>query len=266
MQASQQMNFPVPGRVLKSVLGLLFAIWLVLALAINWGGVADSAFWRWTGDSSAVARGEVWRLITAPFMHLPSGSIGHILGSLIGLYFLGAPLENAWGGRRFAWFLFWSGTLAYAIQFGASLVLPASVMANLAYDNYFGATPVIYAVAIAWASSFKGQKVMLMFVLPVSSRALIWITVGAGLMVLIAGGKTPAGHVASFAGMGLGYLLGGGTPSPLRQVLLRYKLASLERRVESERRGRRTRASKAGLKVITGGRDDNGPRKNGMLH
>ena len=25
MQASQQMNFPVPGRVLKSVLGLLFA-------------------------------------------------------------------------------------------------------------------------------------------------------------------------------------------------------------------------------------------------
>ncbi len=266
MQSSQQMNFPVPGRVLKTVLGGLFAVWLVLALAINWGGASEEAFWRWTGNSDAIARGEVWRLVTAMVMHLPSGSIGHILGSMIGLYFLGSSLEKAWGQKRFAWFLFWTGVLSYSLQFAASLVLAPSLMASLAYDNYFGATPVIYAVAIAWASSFKGQKVMLMFVLPVSSRALIWITVGVGLMLLIAGGKTPSGHIASFAGMGFGYLLGGGSPSPLRRALLKYKLANLERRVQSERRSRRRSASRSGLKVITGGRDESDPGKNGMLH
>lgn len=265
MQSSQQMNFPVPGRVLKSVLIILFALWLVFALAVNWGGASEEAFLRWTGNSSAIARGEVWRLVTAPLMHLPS-DIGHILGSMIGLYFLGSSLESAWGGQRFAWFLLWSGVLAYSVQFGASLLLPAPVMASLSYDNYFGATPVIYAVAIAWACSFKGQRVMLMFVLPVSSSALIWITVGVGLMVLIAGGKTPSGHIASFAGMGFGYLLGGGSPSPLRRLMLRYKLGSLERQVRRASEVRGKRAARSGLKVIPGGRQDGGPRKNDMLN
>ncbi len=259
------MNLPVPGRVMKMVLGVLFAVWLVFALAINWGGASESAFLRFTGNAAAIAQGEVWRLATAMFLHLPN-SIGDILGSMIGLYFLGSALESAWGGKRFAWFLFWSGTLSYAVQFGASYVLPPQAMASLAHDNYFGSTPVIYAVAIAWACSFRGQRVMLMFVLPVSSRALIWITVGVGLMLLIAGGIAPSGHIASFAGMGFGYLLGGGTPSPLRRALLKYKLSSLERRVESERRGRRRKASRSGLKVIAGGRDESDPGKNGMLH
>ena len=38
MQASQQLNLPVPGRVLKTVLAALFVTWLVFALAITWGG------------------------------------------------------------------------------------------------------------------------------------------------------------------------------------------------------------------------------------
>lgn len=275
MQASQQMNLPVPGRVLKVVLGILLSVWLVFALAINWGGVSEGAFFLLTGNSEAIARGEVWRLFTAMFMHMPSGSIGHILGSMIGLYFLGASLESSWGSRRFAWFLAWTGVLSYTLQFMASFVLSPRVMANLTYEYYFGATPVIYAVAIAWACSFKGQRVMLMFVLPVTSRALIWITVGVGLMVLIAGGKSPSGHIASFAGMGFGYLLGGGSPPPLRRWLLRYRLASLERQVTSASRIRKTKGQRAGLKVISGGREDrptsnDGPRsspgKNGMLH
>src|SRR6188768_890012 len=216
MQASQQMNFPVPGRVLKAVLGALFATWLVFALAITWGGVSESFFLQFTGNSAAIAHGEFWRLFTAPIMHLPTGSIGHILGTLIGLYFLGSSLESTWGARRFGWFLFWSGALSYAVQFAVSLLLPARIVGHLMGEYYFGATPIIYAIAIAWATSFKGQQVMLMFVMPVSARALIWITVGISLMVLIAGGQTPSGHLANFAGMGLGYLLGGASPSPLK--------------------------------------------------
>ena len=214
MQSSQQLNFPVPGRVLKTVLALLFAIWLIFALAINWGGASEESFWRFTGNSAAILHGEIWRLVTAMFMHMPSGSIGHILGTMIGLYFLGSALESAWGGKRFAWFLFWCGVLAYTVQFAASLILPPRIMQSLAFENYFGATPVIYAVAIAWACSFKGQRVMLMFVLPISSRALIWITVGIGLMVLIAGGRTPSGHIASFAGMDLAIFLEAARPLP----------------------------------------------------
>jgi membrane associated rhomboid family serine protease len=271
MQASQQLNLPVPGRVLKTVLAALFVTWLVFALAITWGGVSDAFFLQFTGNTAAIAQGEIWRLFTAPILHMPTGSIGHILGTLIGLYFLGASLETTWGARRFGWFLLWSGVLSYTVQFAVSLLLPARIVGHLMAEYYFGATPVIYAIAIAWATSFRGQQVMLMFVMPVSARALIWITVGISLMVLIAGGQTPSGHVANFAGMGLGYLLGGTSPSPLKRLLLRYRLAKLERQLDSERRTRRSKGQRSGFKVITGGRDDdpkkhNHPRKNGMLH
>jgi len=271
MQASQQLNFPVPGRVLKAVLGALFATWLVFALAITWGGVSESIFLQFTGNTAAILRGEVWRLFTAPILHLPTGSIGHILGTLIGLYFLGTSLESNWGPRRFGWFLLWSGVLSYTVQFAVSLLLPARIVGHLMGEYYFGATPIIYAIAIAWATSFRGQQVMLMFVMPVSSRALIWITVGISLMVLIAGGQSPSGHVANFAGMGLGYLLGGTSPSPLKRLLLRYRMGQLQRQIDNASRIRRNKGKRAGFKVISGGRDDdpknqNGSRKNGTLH
>lgn len=276
MQAgAQQMTLPRPGRVLKVVLVGLFAIWLIFALAINWGGVSFAAFLLFVGNTGGILQGEVWRLATAMLMHLPN-SIGHILGSMVGLYFLGSSLEEAWGGRRFAWFLGLTGVLSYATTFVCSLLLPADIMAKLGSSGaYFGVSPVVYGVAIAWACSFKGRQVMLMFVLPVSSRALIWITVGLATLSLIAQSAPTSGHIASFAGMGFGYLLGGGTPPPLRNALLRYKLASLERKVSDERESRRQKVKKSGFKVVPGGKDgyrfvrddqDDDSPGGGMLH
>lgn len=249
------MSLPRPGRVLKVVLIGLFSIWLVFALAINWGGVSFSTFLLFVGNTGAILHGELWRLATAMLMHLPN-SIGHILGSMVGLYFLGSSLEEAWGGRRFAWFLGLTGVLSYTATFLFSLVLPAGIMAKLGSSGaYFGVSPVVYGVAIAWACSFKGRQVMLMFVLPVSSRALIWITVGLATLSLVAQSSPTSGHIASFAGMGIGYLLGGGTPPPLRNALLRYKLASLEKKMAGERASRRKKVQKSGFKVVPGGKD-----------
>ncbi len=260
-------GLPRPGKALKGVLIGLFSIWLVFALAINWGGASGQSFFALCGNTEKIFQGQVWRIFTASLLHMPSGDIGHILVSLIGLYFLSPSLESAWGSKRFLRFLFFSGALAYGTQAAVDMALPASIAARLVPQGtdgyYFGAMPVVEAVAIAWALSFRGRTVHLFFTIPVSSRGLILFVVGISLMSLIALRTPPSGHIAVFAGMGAGWLLGGGTPSPLRRFYLKYRLARLEIEAKRDRQERKKRVKSSGLRVIDGGgRDDDKHRLN----
>src|SRR5690606_11987427 len=54
------MNLPRPGRALQGVLLGLLAIWLVFALAINWGGAQGALFLALCSNSEAVLQGQVW--------------------------------------------------------------------------------------------------------------------------------------------------------------------------------------------------------------
>lgn len=254
----QQLAFAKPGPALRWTLGILFSTWIVFALALNWGGASEQIFMLFVGDADGILAGELWRLVTPLFMHTPTGGIGHIVVTLLGLYFLGHSLEDSWGGRRFIRFLLLSGVIAYAVQLVAALTLPLYFKQRLVPEFWYGAMPVVDAIAIAWALSFKGRTVHLFFVLPISSRGLLLFVIGMNIIMVIAGAANVAGHVALFAGMGAGWLLGGGTPSPARRLLLKMRLAQLkaeERRVAD---ARKQRVKRSNLRVIHGGRDDNG--------
>jgi membrane associated rhomboid family serine protease len=255
----QQIAFPKPGKVLTRVLIVLFATWLVFALGLNWGGASGNSFLLLTGNTQAIQGGEIWRLVTAPLMHIPSGSISHIIFTMLLLYFFGSSLEEAWGGKRFLRFLILTGSLAYTVQFAVDLLLPMGFAPKLVPENYFGGTPVVEACIIAWACSFRGRTVYLFFVLPIGSKVLIWFTVGINVLMLIAGVVPPSGQIALFAGMGLGYLLGGDTPSPMRKLYLRYRLAELEKEAERDRSARKRAVKRSGLQVLPGGKDDKPP-------
>lgn len=261
---AQQLAFPKPGRALKAVLILLFFVWLVFALGMNWAGVSPAPFFTLTGNTAAIAGGEVWRIFTAPLLHVPTGSISHIFFTMLMLYFFGSSLEEAWGSRRFVKFLVLSGALAYGTQFLLSALLPASIASKLVPSDYFGGSPVVEACIIAWACSFRGRTILLFFVVPVGPRTLIYLTVGANVLMLIAGADTPSGHIALFAGMGAGWLLGGDTPSPLRKFYLKYRLARLEREAEEERLRKNLRLKRSGLQVLPGGKEEGRPPKNSL--
>src|SRR5687767_6463054 len=85
---------PRPGPALRGVLIALLAVWLAFALGINWAGAPEALFYALAGSTERILNGEVWRLFTAPFLHIPSGSISHILMTLLGLYFLSPSLEQ----------------------------------------------------------------------------------------------------------------------------------------------------------------------------
>jgi membrane associated rhomboid family serine protease len=258
---SSDVQLPRPGRALKAILITLLGIWLMFAMALNWAGADPAIFQFLAGNTEAIAHGQVWRLFTASLIHLPSDP-WHVVGSMLGLYFLGASLEQRWGGRRFTFFLLWSGALAYSCQFLGELLLPDGIASRMSSGYWFGSVPAIEAVSVAWALNFRGQTVRLMFLLPVTATGLLAFIIGFSVLRLIAVQQTPEGLISPFGGLAAGWLLGGGTPSPLRRLYLKFRYAQLEHEAarEAKQRGRRTK--KAPFSVIEGGRgrrdDDSG--------
>lgn len=232
------------------------AIWLAFAIGLNWAGAPPELFWALCGNTERILHGQVWRLFTAPWLHLPVESVSHVFFTLVGLYFLAPSLEERWGGARFARFLFLAALLAYATQMAAELILPSSIGIASEGGYWFGAMPVVEATAIAWALSFRGREVRLFFVLPVGTTGLILFVIGASVASVIVRAQVPSGLVAPFGGMLAGWLFGSGSPSPLRKLWLKLRLAQLDAEAKREAQARRSRAKRSGLKVISGGRGD----------
>lgn len=258
--------FHRPTKAVTAVMVVVFVLWLIFALGMNWGSASSSVFELLAGNTSAILRGEVWRLFTAPLLHDPIGGPGvsHLLTALLGLYFFTPRLEEQWGSRRMLRFIATSAIVAYALQMLVEIALPASVASRLVGDLWFGITPALGAIAIAWALTFKNETVLLFFVLPVTSRMLVIWVVGLATLYLIAGARPHSGLIAPFGGMLCGWLLGGGTPSPLRKAWLKLRLAQLDKEAQREGQRRRRRPNPAGLRAIPGGRrddddDDRGP-------
>lgn len=258
-----------PGKTLTAAMVLLAALWLMFAIAINWGGASEDLFLLFCGNTERILHGQVWRLFTAPLMHLPSGTITHILWSILGLLFLAPTLEQHWGSARMLRFLVLSGLIAYGFQMICQLVLPASISGRLVGEYWFGAVPILEAIAVAWALSFRGQTVRLFLMIPVTSTAMIGFIFATSVLMVVAAAPGPEGLLSPFGGMFAGWLLGGSTPSPLRKFYLRLKLARLDNEVARGARSSSSRKKASSLRVIEGGskgrpsqnreNDDEGP-------
>lgn len=159
-----------------------------------------------------------------------------------------------WGGPRLLRFLFFSAVIAYGFQMVLGALLPAETAAKLVPPYWFGAYPVVEAVAIAWALSFRGQTVRLMLVLPVSANALVGFVIALSVLRVVAAAEAPEGLLSPFGGMFAGWLLGGGTPSPLRRAYLALRLRQLDREARAAGRDRQQRVKNSRLQVIEGGK------------
>jgi membrane associated rhomboid family serine protease len=122
----------------------------------------------------AVWRGQIWRLVTWPFV------IGHpltLLYTCVALYVFGSDLAVAWGVRRY---LRTAATVVLAA--GAGTCLIALLVADARGLPYLGGMALADAVVIAWARQFPDQPVLAYFVLLVRGPTLVAVVVAATLV------------------------------------------------------------------------------------
>ena len=109
----------------------------------------------------------------------------HLFFSLLGLYFLGAPLERRWRGWRLVRFLVIAVVLGNLATLAIDRVLPPGAQPRFHPGLVYGPASAIAAIAVAWSRRVPDTQVNLFFVMPMRGRWLMWIALGFCVLNLI---------------------------------------------------------------------------------
>ena len=258
-------SLPRPGRALTGVLVALAVSAIVVAVIRNWVPGSDAPVVQWLMMKPSRVLLQPWTIVTSGLVTL---SVSHILWSLVGLYFLTPTLEQQWGGARLVRFLVASvvvGNLfVLAFDYAARLLgVQASPLFNP--GAVFGPSTAIAAIAVAWARQNASRRFLFMFVLPMTGKLLIWITIGFSVAHILFREYLPEGAFAPFGGIAAGLLFSGAT-SPARTLWLKTKLFFLRRgrggglsaasMLDRPSSPRLKRRGGPDLRVVQGGADD----------
>ena len=192
-------GLPAPTRAVKWIIIANIAMFAICFLS----GRAKSPIYDVLAmQTDRVLHGQVWRLLTFTYLHDQTG-LGHIFFNMLGLYFLGLPLEQQWGSRRFLTFYTVGGFVGVLLYLVMSTVGPLSPIASLV-----GASGGVLAVLGACAVLFPGMRIILvLFPVPIRAAALIFFVLyGFNLLNQESNAGGDACHLAGLAfGIAYGY-------------------------------------------------------------
>jgi membrane associated rhomboid family serine protease len=236
------MAFGVPPltRGVKWLGGVTLAVSILVAVLRDESGLAlarlvvfsPERFWH----------GWVWQPFTYTFLTLRD-PIGLLL-ALLGLWLLGASLEQRWGTRRFLTFYFLTGA-AGAV---ATSVVGFFVEAVWLHP-YFGNWSSLEGLLAAFAVLMPDAQIFLYFV-PVQARWMLPISAGITALFMIMNLDQWFAYLPQLFGLGAGVLFARG-PAP-RSWLLRARVWWIDRRLRRSR-----------LRVVPGKDDEAGPFSGG---
>lgn len=144
----------------------------------------------------AVAHGQVWRLLTATFLHADPM---HLLFNMLGLWFLGPPLARMWGGARFLGAYVAGGVLANVALFLAGLAgfLPWTVWG-------LGASGSVLTIVGATAVMFPRLTVLVFGLLPMTMATFALAYGGLFVWNVVQQGPNYGGDLCHLVGLILG--------------------------------------------------------------
>jgi len=186
-----------------------------------------------------VLGGELWRLVTWTFLELHP--LGLIFACLL-LAWLGRDLSAAWGHWRFV-----GVYLGFAAAVAVTTCLIALFSGSVRLQSYATAWAMCDAILIAWATHFPNRQILLYFIIPVSGRNLVYLTIGG--TALFALFSDPVLYIPHF--IAIGFMLVFARYPALDLVWMRLRLA-LMRRTVPRRSGT--------LRVVRGEEEKNPPR------
>ena len=147
-------------------------------------------------QANAVMHGDLWRLITAQYLH---AGTGHLLINMLVLHFLGRPLERMWSKQRL--FTIYTlcglaGNIFYTILGSRGIIeewMPA-----------VGASGCIYGLLGIVAVLFPQATVYLYFLFPIKIRTAAFIFGGIAFFSIVQRGHNYGGEACHLAGLVFG--------------------------------------------------------------
>jgi membrane associated rhomboid family serine protease len=157
----------------------------------------DRILYEWFAAYSRLIleKGQVWRLITATFLHNPD-NIWHIVGNMLFLWFIGREMEAFYGTKEFLW-------LYFSAAFVSTLCWTIADYPTTQDIPMVGASGAIMAV-VSLYTFYNPRREFILFIFPVEMWLLLTIYVVSDLWGLLA---TRGGSLTAFAAHlgGFGY-------------------------------------------------------------
>jgi membrane associated rhomboid family serine protease len=162
--------------------------------------------------------GKIWTPLTYTFLNPdPLG----LLFALLGLWLLGASLEQRWGTRRFVTFYFLTGAAG-----AVATALVALASPRVMQHAYLGNWSSLEGLIAAFAVLLPDAQIFLYFI-PVPARWMLPISAAITVIFMLMTGWVP--YLPQLFGLGSGVLFAGGYAP--RNLFLRMKVWWIDRRL-----------------------------------
>ncbi len=141
-----------------------------------------------------IKSGYAWQLLTFQFLH---GSLWHLLGNLLGLFFFGRFVENVLGTRRFLAAYFGAGVVGGILQGLLMVSFPGHFGLML-----FGASAGVSGMFAIFAMLERNSTVQLYFILPIRAMTLLIIFCAiSAFFTLVPSPRDATAHAAHLGGL-----------------------------------------------------------------
>ncbi|MFD6885841.1 rhomboid family intramembrane serine protease [Streptomyces sp. NPDC059957] len=128
-----------PFLVTKILIGINVAVFLLVKAVPRLD--FELVMLGWYGDQAGVSTGEYHRLLTSPFLHV---QWWHIFSNMLGLWFIGGPLEQALGRARYLTVYLLSALGGSVAVYLLTEPIVATLGASGAVFGLLGATVVLF--------------------------------------------------------------------------------------------------------------------------
>jgi membrane associated rhomboid family serine protease len=189
------------------LISAMVAVFVLQFVFLRWFNLGTSLETGLALTASGVKAGKVWTLLTYSFLHSTTNLL-HIVGNLVGLYFIGRVLEPMLGFRRFVWLF------SAAVMTGAALWLASHW--QVSGVSAIGATAGVLGLFVVFACFYPNQQMtfLLFFVLPVTLKpkyvaiAILAVELLGFVFYEVMGAASPFGSSIGFSAH-LGGMLAG---------------------------------------------------------
>jgi len=166
-------NFTQLGKRMLIIYAVIYVIELLIEHWLKFPLVSRLMIYPFSSDGFYL-----WQVATHPFIHNPTAPIGFLINCLV-FYFFAAPVEYAFGTRRFL-------TVFYVAAAGGAVCgLMFSSVAGFSAP-FMGMLPSLLALIVIFGLMNPDATILLMFILPVKAKYLSYGTVVITLLTFLA--------------------------------------------------------------------------------